>query len=434
MGKYTVHPEKYDGQLEKAFHKVVDVVIRTVGKDDLVSVVLFGGFGKGEGSAEIVKGKIVPFNDFDFYVIIRKGATEELSEMLTEKASKEIGAGGLDFVEHPGEKYDPKRFFHADIRCIDVGDLPRLRKTQRTFELKHASQVIWGDKGVLGAIKDVEGDELPLPEGIRPMLNKMDTLLLCMDQKKLKGEMEEDDRRIMIFYSMKALMTCAEALLILSGRFRPTYRQRSEEFKKTFGKDFPELAEKLPRLSEKVGKATEFKLRPDFPVVKDPLALWFDARDCLGTVFRHVISRYLSLESDSWEEIAESFHKRMPHVYFRPYLEEMLENRGLPKSFARVMNPLQYYLNVLYARKLKESGEFSLRPLLGWRDVGLKLAVPLFLFLFSIRKDGTSDKRMLELSRKYLGKVKGVGKDLGWEDLRKRILYLYGLYYLQKLI
>ncbi len=430
MGKYTAYPEKFDRQLDKVFEKVIKAIRQ---ETDPVSIILFGGFGKGEGSAEIKNGKIIAMNDFDLYVITKEKVPASFSDYLTEKSSKAIGVGGLDFVEHPGEKYDPLKFFHVDVRCISFDELSRLRKTQRTFELKYSSQVIWGDENVLDRIKDIGANELPVPEGIRPMFNKFDTLLLCMDEKKLKGELDENEKRIIVFYSMKAFITCAEALLVFSGNFKPTYSERSRELKRIFHKEFPRLRKKIPDLPKKVELATNFKLKPNFNI-PDSVRLWFEARDCLGTVFRYVISEYLSLESDDWQTVADSFYSGMPFKYFEPYIGEMLERVHLPKILSKVLLPSQYFLNILYAKKLKGAGEFTVKPLLSWKDVGLKLPVPLFLFLFSIKRNGKCDAKLLELSKKYLNKIKTVRADIGWEDLRKEILCLYGLYYLQKLI
>ena len=430
MGKYTAYPAKYDKQLELEFDKIVKAIRKEI---EPVSIILFGGFGKGEGSAEIKKGKIVALNDFDFYVITKEKVPAEFSDLLTEKASVAIGAGGLDYVEHPDEKYDPKKFFHADIRCISIGELPKLRRTQRTFELKYSSQVIWGDKNVLDRIKGIGEGDLPVPEGIRPMFNKFDTLLLCMDERKLSGKMDPDDKRLMIFYSMKAYLTCAEALLILSGNFKPTYTKRAAELKRVLPKRFPALVKKVPGLMKNVELATSFKLKPKFDI-DDPVKLWFEARDCLGTVFRYVLSEYLSLESDDWKTVADSFSSSMPYRYFEPYLREMLGNLHLPGFLAKLLLPSQYLLNIKYFRKLRERGISSFKPLLSWKDIGLKLPVPLFLLLFSIRKDGTFDREMVELSKRYLGKIKRVPTGISLEELRMDILYMYGLYYLQKLI
>jgi len=79
----------------------------------------------------------------------------------------------------------------------------------------------------------------------------------------------------------------------------------------------------------------------------------------------------------------------------------------------------QYYLNIKYTLNCWRKGEKIIKPLLDWRDVGLKVAIPLFLYLYGEK----------ELAEKYLKKVSSKT-----QPLKQRVLDLYGYYYLQRLI
>ena len=433
MGKYTVYGQKVDAAIEKDLSIIKDILIKEVNP---ISITLFGGFGKGEGSVEIVNGNVIPFNDYDLYLITRSKLSNDRIEDLVRRTSRAIGRGGLDFVEHPGENYDSKRFFHVDVRDIPLSDLPRLKRTQRTIELKYASQVIWGDESVLARIPPVSSDGLSVSEGVRNLFNKMNTLLLCMDFEKLRGvELAPDERKIIIYYAVKAYLSCSVALLILRGKFQPTYTGRTVLLEQIFQDEFPSLAQREPDLVRKIRWARDFKVKLDFDGIDDLVALWFQARDDIGKVFRYVIQTYLDLDENDWRSISRAMYNKLPIYYFRSYLSDILSDYHLPRSLAKVLFPSQYYLNVLYWAELRQKGLSSHLPLLDWRDAGLKVAIPLILLLQAIKEKGEVDSELLADSKYYFSKIvpkKRIANEIS--EYRRQVLEFYGAYYMQKLL
>lgn len=433
MGKYTILDENVDAAIEGHLSVIKKVLIEEARP---ISIILFGGFGKGEGSVEIVDGKITPFNDYDLYLVTRKKLSDKLLDELTVKTSRAINKGGLEFAEHPDRGYNTTDFFHVDIRNILEDRLSRLNRTQRTFELKYGSQVIWGDESVIERIPAIGKNELPLSEGIRNLFNKIHTLLLCMDPNKLAyKELDTDERKIIMFYTAKAYLSISEALLISCGRFEATYSKRVEAFQEIYETEFPRLHKLLPDLKEKVKWARDFKVKLDFHQVGDPFRLWFKARDDIGIAFKYLIKTHLGLKSDDWEGISAAIYNRLPFYYFNSYLTDMLRQHRLPGCISKVLFPTQYYLNVLYTYRLWKKGKLVFSPLLSWRDVGLRLAIPMILYLFSMEDRGTLNQKLVEVSRYYFGKTvpqKEVSADP--LELRIQILDLYGAYCTQRLV
>src|SRR3989344_6035350 len=176
MGKYTDFNEKVDGYIKKNY---LDKIVASFVRDcNPIAIILFGGFGKGEGSLQIINGKPVPFNDFDFYIVTKKKLSDEELDKISRNASKEIGMGGLEVAYFPEEGYDSNKFFHVDVRCIPKNNLGSLMSTQRYYELKYGSQVIYGDETVLDKIKEIKPENIPESEGLRNLFNKLHTMLL----------------------------------------------------------------------------------------------------------------------------------------------------------------------------------------------------------------------------------------------------------------
>ena len=405
MGKYTAYGDKMDEYIQK---KYLDKIIASFVKDvNPISIILFGGFGKGEGSVQIIDGKPVPFNDFDLYIVTEKKMSDAELDKLSMNASKEIGMGGLEVAYFPEEGYDSNKFFHVDVRCIPYSQFGKLMSIQRYYELKYGSQVIYGQKNVLDKIKEIKPEDIPVSEGLRNLFNKLHTMLLG-----LQKNYNDDQRKIQIFWSYKCYMSICEALLILDKKFAPTALKRAKLFEEIYKKDFPELYEKIPNLSKRVEIATNFKLKPDFRIDREKL--WNTALKDILLVFEY----YIKKVSGS-DDVADAINNKLPYYYFKPYLNERIGFNFFPA---------QYGLNLIYFNILRKKDKIHFSPLFNWKDVGLRLVLPIYFLLKSKQNES-----YLELAYTELRKFIDVDKKDFWY-LKERALKAYGLYYEQRLL
>ena len=407
MGKYTAYGEKVDEYIKKNY---LDKIVASFVKDcNPISIILFGGFGKGEGSIQAINGKPVPFNDFDFYIVTEKKLSDENLNNISMNAAKEIGMGGLEVAYFPGEGYDSNKFFHVDARCIPVSELGKLMKMQRYYELKYGSQIIYGDANVLDKIREIKPNEIPVSDGLRNLFNKLHTMLLGLQENY-----GEEQKKIRIFWSYKCYMSICEALLILDKKFAPTSKEKSKIFSEIYKNNFPELYIKIPNLAEKVKKATEFKLKPDFKVNHEQL--WNVALKDLIEVFEYYVKK-ISGTSD----ISTAMKKKLPYTYFKPYLKEKIGFNFFPA---------QYRLNIGYFNILKKHDKPNFSPLFTWKDVGLRMILPIY---FLLKYKTTENNYYLDKAHEELKNFISVDKKDFWY-LKERALKAYGLYYEQRLL
>ncbi|MEN9626317.1 MAG: hypothetical protein RL557_645 [archaeon] len=416
MGKYTIYDGKIDDYLEKHyFNKIVESFKQDVAamNHTLIAIILFGGFGKGEGSVQIIDGRPVPYNDFDFYIVTERKLSEEQLDVISHHASEAIGMGGLEVAYFPTDQYDSKKFFHVDVRCIPFPSLKTLMKTQRYYELKYKSIIIDGDATVLGEIPAIQPEDISLSEGLRNLFNKLHTMLLG-----LREEYTEEQKKIKIFWSYKTYLSIAESLLILDRKFAPSAFERNKLFYDIYDTDFPDLHAHIPSLPLKVNKATQFKLKLDFRV--DHERLWKESLSDILTVFEY----YIKNISES-KTVAEALKNKLPYTYFKPYLQEKIGFNFFPA---------QYLLNVGYAQVLMKKDSLFIRPLFQWRDVGLKIILPLY-YLLKYQLEQHEERRAYFLERAYkeLKCVISVEKKEFWH-LRERALKAFGMYYQQRLL
>lgn len=391
--KYTIS-KKVDKIVEKHLQIIKNIILKEIKP---ISIINFGGFGKGEGA--IYKNK--PFNDYDLYIITNKKISDEKLEKLGIKAAKEINTGGLEFREFYNQTYDANKFFHVDIHAIQYKNLSKLMKTTRTFELKHASQIIYG-KDIKDKIK-IKENEIPLSEGIRHFINKSAILLLFMDKRRFNKKFKKDEAAMIIYQSTKAIMGCCEALLLSKKRDAPTYSGRNKLFQKLYKKELPELA-------KKIDFATKLKLNFN-PDKKDPIKYWKEARDCMYLTLNYLAKKHFNINSKNKIDLMRKLYKKLPYYYFNSYLP------------SKILFPLQYGLNILYFKRTK-----YIPSILSWRDIGIRLLMPCFLLLYAIE-----DNSLLKESEKYLKFIAPI-KGNNWEGLRKSALNAYSAYFSRKLI
>ena len=436
MGKYTVYEEEVDEFIEKYYlQKIVSSFLKDIESTNnkIFSIILFGGFGKGEGSVQFINNKPVPYNDFDFYIITEKKLSDKELNKISMNASKEIGMGGLEIAYFPEQDYDSRKFFHVDVRCIPYNHLSKLMKTQRYYELKYGSTVIYGDKTALDKIPEIKPEEIPLSEGLRNLFNKLHTMLISLSKNYNK-----EQEKIKIFWGYKCYLSICEALLILDKKFAPTSVERANLFINNYKNDFPDLYELIPDLPEKVRKATRFKLKLDFNIVHKEL--WELALRDILVIFQYYLKKFVgnNKKNNGAEDmgfgsvngfengyIKDMINNKLPYTYFKPYLNERI-------GFNFFLS--QYLLNLGYFNVLRKKDSIYFKPLFNWKDVGLRMILPVyFLLKYDIETNEKKREKLLDYVFNELNKIIKVDKKEFWH-LRERALKAFGLYYQQKLL
>ncbi len=135
--KFTQQGKKVDQQIKKYLDAIVEAILKKV--PEAKSILLGGGFGRGEGSAEIKKGRIIPQNDFEIFLITEKNLKEGFVNQVANKAAQKLDIGnvGADFYNFEREVF--ANTFYIDMKAIQINKLPYLLPMFRYFELKNVT-------------------------------------------------------------------------------------------------------------------------------------------------------------------------------------------------------------------------------------------------------------------------------------------------------
>lgn len=427
MGKYTEHEcERIDDKIDSQLHLITNTILENI--PGVKSIVLAGGFGKGEGSVEITQdGEIRLLRDFDIVAIVDKIPKEKTQSKIYEEINESLG------IHNPeGELF---RFSDFVVCVYFRREQDLIYPDVWFYDLKSESRLLYG-KDVRCLIPWGRKD-IPLSSGLRLLYEKVCGLLGVFSYIYIKAEkIPEQKRKLLIFECYKTFIEICTALSILASEYEPKYATRARNFPRFYFDKFPDLAQVLPELPAMVKTYTDFKLKPDFAKTRErPIELWFSARDSLGAVLRVYLRRFLGITLSKWKDLPDQA-KILARHYYKPFLGPLIYKRlrfsnsvmlNLASVLYQTLTNVEYsYVVTRYTQRvyLQPLCRISISPSLKFFQAGI-------MTLFSLNRDGTIEKDLLEKAARELRRCIPVDISMfdtsGWETVRKQFLKAYSL-------
>jgi hypothetical protein len=267
--RYTVRDEpEVVARIEADLRRVVERV--TQGDPHLRSLVLTGGFGRGEGA--VLAGQ--PQNDYDFVAFRRSGRPDDDYGEMRAELEAELG-------------------LHVDLAPVPLWRLPWVPRSIFWYETALRGRTLWG-RELLERVPVREPGSIHRAEGLRLLVNRAAGLLLAT---------LEPEEHLFRIQAAKGLLAAFDAHLLARGLFPPSQRERWAHVHAL--KEAP-----LPASSamawDWLDWAFRFKVDPERAPHRPGLAAWRSARrailDAVPVALAH--ARLDSLESyaasDGW--------------------------------------------------------------------------------------------------------------------------------------
>lgn len=294
---------------------VIDQLTKDIGTN-LVSLILVGGFGRGEGAILIENGEAIPINDYDFVMVLRKQCDVNLIAKIRRELAEKIG------------------IWWVDISVYTVDQLRRLRYTMYNYDLKYGSQVIYGDPSILSLVPNMDPAKMPLVEAEIQFHTRLWCFLGPFSVQYLEKLPTEEDKFFLANQLSKALLACSDALLILNGQYHYSYAERLRRFEAVF-QDRTDL---LPLIRE----ATEFKLHPTREIHYDVIERWFHVRHIFLDTMWYFVNQLYWRQFHDWRGYAWHYRYNFRQVLFR--LGHLLLKRNLQHEQRIRVNLAQLFL------------------------------------------------------------------------------------------
>jgi len=363
--------ERINKEIGNQLSIIVNEILKYKEEIKLVSIILFGGFGRGEGSIIVKDGKVKPLNDYDIFLVIKKPINPIRYFNITSMAAK------------LSKTITQKIGIHADLGYLFYEEIKTLPPLIINYEMKYGSKILWGEN-IIEKIPNYLPNDILLYDGTVLLFNRM----LCL----IYGYPKEKEKEFVIIQSVKALHACCESLLLLSNNYHFSYEERNRRFKKIFPAKFPGLYQKIPELINYVDKAISFKLQPNYDLFDDPAQLWKNTARMYFEVFKHYLTIYYNIPYDSDIEkiistflLAERRTSIRNFIYWISYIYNMKIRMKKPK-----LNLSLYYKPRHFAYA---SEPFVLKALYEGNSADVKLAKQYLNKIIIINNENISELR-----------------------------------------
>jgi hypothetical protein len=230
---------EFNNRLHAVMLRLGDDVEAALG-DNLVALLLGGGYGRGEGAVLITPDGELPYNDLDFTLVVKhKGAVPNL-KAISDRYAEELG-------------------IHVDFsRPLTLQDVEKWPHWLMWYDLVQGHVVLKGAPGILrDHAPPALRNPLPLIEATRLLLNRGAGLLWAL--RVLKGFEKAPDEDFVRRNYYKCALALGDALLMAYGRYTSVYHGRDERFS-AVQKDHEAVA--AFHLEGLYQEALRFKFRP----------------------------------------------------------------------------------------------------------------------------------------------------------------------------
>ena len=393
------------------------------------SIIIAGGFGKGEGNIKLTEnGKVRCLRDFDIVCVVDRKPNSKVVDELHDQIYKSLG------LINPESSLFRQQSFAVDLKFLRKEDL--IYPDIYFYDLKAASQILWGED-VRPLIPWTKKD-VPLSSGLRLLFEKICGLLGHFSIAYVQGKTPTyQEKESLLSECRKTFIEIGTALCILARKYEPKYAQRAKILENFYATQFPELARVIPELPKKVVEYTDHRLRSySLESYEDPVELWFSAQNYLREVFNFYLKRYTGKSLSDWDTLP-NLMRTVAREYYKPFIGPLLQTR-LHFSSRFVLDVATFFYqgltNLEYAYVVAlDEGRTHLRPLLRWYiSPSLKYFPAGAMLLFSLNRDGTIEKDLLRRAAKELRNcipIKISSFDAsGWEKLRYNFLKAHSLY------
>ena len=188
-------------------------VFKIIPRDTIESILLGGGYGRGEGGVLQVDGDEWPYNDFEYYLFVRGNVP------LAQKRYHSLLA---NMGHRLGERWN----MHVDFKITSISRLAGQSVSMFSYDLLERHYCVTGrDTPFSGCRHHHRADQIPLGEATRLMFNRC-TGLLFSDQKLAGKTPTEEDIDFVTRNQAKAYLALGDSLLCAHQQYHWSCRVR----------------------------------------------------------------------------------------------------------------------------------------------------------------------------------------------------------------
>ncbi len=354
--------------------------------DYIHSILLCGGFGRGEGSIILKNDKIHVVNDYDFTIAINSKSPFHYAKLY-----KQFHSPLEELAQKIANRLEMKQVDFS-LKPLSYFRKPSLLQIEN-YEVKKGHVLIYGKDDPTNTMPDWKASDIPLFEGTWLFRNRGAGMLIAalyiLDNKKFPI----DKRENFVIECIKAQIAIGDSILLLNGIYHHQYKERLKRIDQIDDKSLPNGKFLLKNYRE----ALYQKLNPDFDkfYIRDFKLWWFDISELLCSFYQFFESKRLHHNFDNWIDYTKLL-KFESDFELKTFVSKMI------RRSTKMVTPQSIKQLFIVSRK---SFTISIIPLL----------------LFSFTKDGFNGPYM-EAASTLLGQPIHGNNKSDWINLTKTFL------------
>ncbi len=248
LARFTVDgsPE-LEQHLARTCERIAAGVRGLIPRRKLETILLGGGYGRGEGGVWRTPAGDRPYNDLEFYVCIR--GNRHLNELRFGRTLHVLG-----------EILTPQAGIEVEFKITSLHEIASSPVSMFSYDLLVGHFQLIGDTTVLSrCAHHRDASRIPLAEATRLLMNRCSGLLFARE-RLLQPEFTPGDADFVQRNIAKAQLALGDALLVMDGQYHASARERHRHLERLA------RVESMPWLravAEHHARGVQFKLHPE---------------------------------------------------------------------------------------------------------------------------------------------------------------------------
>jgi hypothetical protein len=239
--------ERLEKSIREFQDQVTKEILAIIPESNIDSILLGGGYGRGEGGVFVLENEELPYNDFEYYIFVKGNAL--LAQRRYNPPLSSIG-----------EKLGSKWNMHVDFKVASIDRLAGQKTSMFSYDLMLGNQCLLGVAPPFQSCEHHhEAGSIDVGEATRLMFNRCSGLLFASEKLKAR-EPDDADLDFINRNHAKASLAFGDSILCAENNYHWSCRERGKRLAQM--SSIPE-ALNLQQLQEWHQEGVVFKLRPE---------------------------------------------------------------------------------------------------------------------------------------------------------------------------
>ena len=244
-----------NNQFEEHIQLMVKVLESNI--QGINSIILYGGYGRGEGVWIESNGSYNPYNDYDILVVLADGVNKPKNISVIKKNL--LNKINIEWI---------------DLSCIHLKSFLRdKRKTIFRYDLIHGSKVIFGDSDLLKKIQNIDSSEILINEGKLLFFTRLWPFIGGI---KILKDLDASEALFFRYQMSKVVLASVDMILLMRGSYVSSYIERCKiaveicKKENLLGKEMIDWA-----IKQKLRPSNEIMSKGEVIVMQEKIAIIF---------------------------------------------------------------------------------------------------------------------------------------------------------------